>query len=140
MRWVSYIVIMLISMGVAQYVVNSTSKDLQKNYQVILYTLSICTPCAVYETDIAKPYNQHKLAKKAPLQLVNMDEEGSGPLHLTRPITQVPTAIIFKNGKEVDRLEGLVEPFLFYLFVQNKVGELKQAETGPSGTRDKQTS
>ena len=134
--------IMLTGMGAAQFVLHPSTKELEKQHRVILYTLSICTPCAVFETDIAKPYKQHTLAKKAPLLLVNMDEEGSGPHHLTKPITQVPTAIIFKNGKEVGRLEGLVEPFLFYLFVQNQVGGEEQGETKASVqiTRDKQPS
>ena len=128
MRWVSYIVVMGLGMVLAKLVVFYTTQAIEKNYQIILYSLSICDHCAVFETDIAKPYKSHKLAKRAPLKLVNMDDEGSGPHHLTKPITQAPTAVLFENGKEIARLEGLVAPFHFYLFVQKTLA-LKQPET-----------
>lgn len=119
MRWIKYILICLIAGALAHFVTKHPSKQLKDQYEVILFTLSLCEACAVYETDIVSAYKSHALADKAPLKLVNMDEAGSGPVYLSQPVTTVPTAIIFKNGREVARMPGLVDKFHFYAFVRD---------------------
>jgi len=110
----------LVGAMLANFVVNKTNKKIKEQYEVILYTLSLCNHCAVFETDVVKTYKSHTLAKYARLVHVNMDDQGQGPYHLKAPIISVPTAIIMKNGKEQARLNGLVEPAFFYSFVRDQ--------------------
>lgn len=120
MRWVQYLVIAALGAIAANFVVKNQSENLQEKFEVILYTLSLCDHCAVFETDYLPDYKSHELSKIAPLVMINMDEQGTGPYHLKTPISHVPTAIIMKNGKEVARLNGLVDRNFFYAFVRNQ--------------------
>ncbi len=120
MRWVQYFVIALLGAVTANFVVQNHSQKLEEKFEVILYTLSLCDHCAVFETDYLPDYKVHALSKIAPLVMINMDEQGTGPYHLKTPISHVPTAIIMKNGKEVARLNGLVDRTFFYAFIRNQ--------------------
>ncbi len=120
MRWVQYLMVALVGATLANFVVKKTTTKLEEQYEVILYTLSLCDHCAVFETDVLKNYKSHALAKYARLVHVNMDDQGQGPYILKTPITNVPTAIIMKDGKEQARLNGLVEPAFFYAFVRDE--------------------
>ena len=120
MRWVKYLVIALLGAFTANFVVKNHSAKLEEKFEVILYTLSLCDHCAVFETHYLPDYKSHELSKTAPLVMINMDEQGTGPYHLKTPISHVPTAIIMKNGKEVARLNGLVDRSFFYAFVRNQ--------------------
>ena len=110
----------LVGALIASYMVNNHSTKLGEKFEVILYTLWLCDHCAVFETDYLPEYKAHELSKIAPLVMINMDEQGTGPYHLKTPISHVPTAIIMKNGKEVARLNGLVDRSFFYAFVRNQ--------------------
>lgn len=119
MRGCLFAVIMLTSGLITSYTLNNKASPLPGRFEVVLYTMSVCDACALFETDIAAPYKSHELAKTAPMRVINMDANGSGPYHLKQPITQVPTAIIMKDGKEVTRLPGLMDKFFFFAFIRD---------------------
>ncbi len=119
MRWLQYLVVLGLGMTLAHFIVKHNKQKIEENFEVIWYSLSICDYCALFETDIAAPYKTHSLAKTAPMVMINMDDEGSGPYHLQQPIQQVPTAIIMKDGREVGRVTGMVDKHYFYAFVRD---------------------
>lgn len=121
LRLVQYLAIALVSAFFANIVVDKTGEKIKGQFEVILFTLSLCDHCAVFETDIMQEYKQHELAKSARLVRVNIDDEGTGAYHLGKPISHAPTFVIMKNGKEVARLSGLVDKVQFYVFVRDHV-------------------
>ena len=121
MRWVQYLVIALMGAMLANAVMKNVTAKIEKQFELVVFTLSLCDHCAIFETEIMKEYKTHALARTAPLVHVNIDDEGTRQYHLKQPITHVPTAIIMKNGKEVARLSGLTERAYFYAFVRDSI-------------------
>lgn len=126
MRWVQYLVLALLGAITAQYITEKTVAKIEEHFEVVVFTISLCDQCAIFETDILKEYKSHELSKSAPLVRVNIDDEGTGSYHLKRPITHVPTTIVMKNGQEVGRVSGLIDKIYFYVFVRDKLFPLKK--------------
>ena len=120
-RWVGYVAMAMMGAFLAQAVTKETTKKLEEKFELIMFKTSICNHCAVFDHDVATLYNKHSLAKQAPLVNVNLDDAGTGKYHLTRPLEVVPTFVIMKNGKEVGRLSGMIDKFMFLAFVRDKI-------------------
>ncbi|GAA6212236.1 hypothetical protein NBRC116602_19770 [Hyphomicrobiales bacterium 4NK60-0047b] len=118
-RWIGYLAMALVGAVLAQAVVKQTTERLEATYELIMFKTSICNHCAVFDQDVAELYKSHSFAKKAPWVNVNLDDAGTGKYHLSKPIEIVPTFIVMKNGKEVRRLSGIVDKFMFLAFVRD---------------------
>ncbi len=120
-RWIGYLAMALVGAVFAQTVVQQTKEQIETTYELIMFKTSICNHCAVFDQDVAELYKSHSLAKKAPWVNVNLDDAGTGKYHLSKPIEMVPTFVIMKNGKEIGRLPGVIDKFMFLAFVRDKV-------------------
>lgn len=113
----------------AKKVGNAAKVNFEKvadSFELIMFTTSICAYCAIFEKEIGEAYDSHELTKKAPLIRINLDEYGTGPYHLTKPLRYAPTFILMNNGKEVGRLTGHMDQFIFLTFVRDNVYTFKQ--------------
>ena len=120
-RWIGYLAMALVGAVLAQTVVQQTKEQIETTYELIMFKTSICNHCAVFDQDVAELYKSHSLAKIAPWVNVNLDDAGTGKYHLSKPIDMVPTFVIMKNGKEIGRLPGVIDKFMFLAFVRDKV-------------------
>ncbi len=120
-RWIGYAVMALMGAFLAQAVVKETTKKIEENFELIMFKTSICNHCAVFDHDVATLYNNNTLSQKAPLVNVNLDDAGTGKYHLSRPLEVVPTFVVMKNGKEVGRLSGVIDKFMFLAFVRDQI-------------------
>lgn len=66
-----------------------------------------CGPCKMLgpELDAAA----EKLAGKAVIAKVNVDEGGNKPLAAKFGVMSIPNMVLFKDGKEVDRVVGYID-------------------------------
>lgn len=124
MRWITYVVMGLIGAVMAIWVDKKTSNQIKEiyqkiNYELVLFSSPICTYCTYFEKNIIPFYQQHQLAKEVPIRSVNMEENGTGPYHLSSPIKTLPTIIIMKNGQETGRLNGITDKLFFLAFVRD---------------------
>lgn len=129
MRWMGYLAMALIGAATASIVVETFGKRVEENFELIMFSTSLCDHCAVFDQETARIYKSNSLSKKAPLIKVNIDEYGTGKYHLREPIEVVPTFIVMNNGKEVARLKGLVDKFLFLSFIRDAVLNEKQVSS-----------
>ena len=120
-RWIGYAVMALIGASLAQTVANKTGKEIEKQFELIMFETSLCNHCAVFDDEVAKVYKSHSLAQMAPLTKVNLDEVGTRHHLLNTPIQLVPTFVVFENGKEIGRISGMVNKFAFLAFVRDKL-------------------
>ncbi len=120
-RWIGYLAMALVGACFAQAVVGQTKKQIETTFELIMFKTSICNHCAVFDQEVASLYKTHSLAKKAPWINVNLDDAGTGKYHLRKPIDMVPTFVVMKNGKEIGRLPGVIDKFMFLAFVRDKV-------------------
>lgn len=86
--------------------INSKSKfdDIIKNSEVpvfVKFTASWCGPCKMMIPLIEKASGEFKNIK-----FVEVDVDDGDGLPEVYSISSVPTMIIFKNGKEFDRISG----------------------------------
>jgi thioredoxin-related protein len=86
-----------------------------------MFTTSICDYCAIFDEEIGQPYAQNDLSKKAPLIRINLDEYGTGPYHLKKPLMVAPTFVIMKGDDEIARMRGHMDRFSFLAFVRDAV-------------------
>ncbi len=96
-------------------------QTLKKSTELVMFSSPLCAYCAYFEQNVIPIYKHHDLAQIAPLNAVNMDEEGSGPYTLEKPIEVLPTFIVMRNGKEVGRLSGIPDKLYFLAFVRDHV-------------------
>lgn len=121
MRWVAYLICALVGAVTAYFVVDKIGKKVEKNFEVIMFSTSLCDYCSLFEQEIGKEYESHSLAAKAPLIRVNIDEYGTGPYHLKKPLRYAPTFVIMKGDEEVGRIRGHMDKFIFLTFVRDHV-------------------
>lgn len=121
MRWLSYAILAIIGGLVADTVVKKSGVEIISQYELVEYSTTLCTHCALFEQEMGSEYKNHSMARTAPLKFINIDEQGTGPYHISKPINAVPTFIIMKNGVETARLTGLVDKFHFLSFVRDNI-------------------
>jgi thioredoxin-related protein len=85
-----------------------------------------CTYCQVFRRRVVPRYLSSPNAEKAPLRFVDIEKSDTGNLGLASPITILPTVVLIRNGREVDRIAGYWAPANFFKMVSfliDKAGE-----------------
>ena len=67
-------------------------------------------------------YQRSEFAADAPLRFVNIAVSGNQNIALNGPITMVPTSVLMKDGREVDRIAGYWAPDNFFKIVESLMG------------------
>ncbi len=73
-----------------------------------------CVYCTVFRSSILPSYQSSPRAKSAPMRFLNWTDEATGKLSLKAPLTTLPTVVILRDHKELDRIPGLVAPDDFF--------------------------
>lgn len=121
MRWLSYVAIAIIGGLMADAVVKKMGGEIKSKFELVEFSTTLCTHCALFEQGMGVEYQNNTMARTAPIKYVNLDDQGTGPYHISKPISTVPTFIIMKDGKETARLTGLVDKFHFLSFVRDNI-------------------
>lgn len=93
-------------------------QEIQKGVTLVDFHADWCGPCRML-TPILEEVEK-KVQGKATLAKVNIDHEQQTATHFQ--ITSVPTMILFKNGKEVNRLTGLRNAEAVEKFILSAMG------------------
>ena len=64
-----------------------------------------CSYCPVFRNNVVRRYQTSPQAAEAPLRFVDITTSDTGHA-LKTPITMVPTTVLMKDGREVDRIAG----------------------------------
>ena len=75
--------------------------------ELVVFEHPDCAYCPAFRNSIAPRYQASQQAAEAPLRYVDIVTVDSSRYGLHGPITMVPTAVLIKNGREVDRIAGL---------------------------------
>lgn len=90
--------------------------------ELVVYEHPDCTYCQVFRARVVPRYMKSDFAADAPLRFVNVAVSGTQGVALKAPITMVPTSVLIKDGREVDRIAGYWAPDNFFKFVASLVG------------------
>ena len=82
--------------------------------ELLVLEVSGCNICSLVRTHIQSAYERSPHARTMPLRYVDVTTLDETRLGLKAPIDTVPTIVLMREGKEVDRITGYVGPELFF--------------------------
>jgi thioredoxin-related protein len=89
----------------------------QPTMELLVFEHPDCSYCQAFRARIAPSYRQSEHEAQAPLRFVDVSNSGTELESLKAPINMVPTAVVLKNGREVDRIAGYWAPGNFFKMV-----------------------
>ena len=78
----------------------------QPAMELLVFEHPDCTYCQAFRARIVPQYQRSAHAAEVPLRFVDVSQTGTELAALKAPISMVPTAVVMKNGQEVDRIAG----------------------------------
>jgi thioredoxin-related protein len=91
--------------------------------ELVVYEHPDCTYCQVFRARVVPRYLKSDFAADAPLRFVNIAISGNKSAALNGPITMVPTSVLMKDGREIDRIAGYWAPDNFFKAVESLIGK-----------------
>jgi thioredoxin-related protein len=91
--------------------------------ELVVYEHPDCTYCQVFRARVVPRYLKSDFAADAPLRFVNIAIAGNKSAALNGPITMVPTSVLMKDGREIDRIAGYWAPDNFFKAVESLIGK-----------------
>ncbi len=85
--------------------------------ELVVFEHPDCAYCPAFRNGIAPRYQRSPQAAEAPLRFVDITASDMSRYRLLMPITMVPTAVLIKDGREVDRIAGYWAPDNFFKMV-----------------------
>jgi thioredoxin-related protein len=82
--------------------------------ELVVFEHPDCTTCPIFRSVVAPRYQNSPQGAEAPLRFVDIVRADTSRYDLNAPITMVPTAVLIKNGREVDRIAGYWGPDNFF--------------------------
>jgi thioredoxin-related protein len=76
--------------------------------ELLVFEHADCIYCRAFRRDIASRYA--KSTSKVPLRYIDIDKADIGGMSLNARIQVLPTAVLMKDGHEVDRIVGYWAP------------------------------
>lgn len=93
-------------------------------YEILVFEKTGCRYCEVFRADVAARYRELPQAVKMPMRFVDVEKADVGALGLKTSLSLVPTAVVMRDGAEVDRIQGLTSARNFFLLLQHIAGPI----------------
>lgn len=77
-------------------------------YEIIAFEAPGCVYCLSFRKDMARSYERSDRAKVAPIRYVDVNAGEVRSLKLAEAITQLPTAVVMRDGEEIGRIGGYI--------------------------------
>jgi thiol-disulfide isomerase/thioredoxin len=78
--------------------------------ELVVFEHPDCSYCPAFRRNVAQRYQASSQSADAPLRFVDVAAPDAGRFELKLPISVVPTAVLVRNGREVDRIAGYWAP------------------------------
>lgn len=82
--------------------------------ELLVFEHPECVYCRVFRRDVVPKYQEAIQATRAPLRFIDLEKTDTGGLGLNARIHTVPTVVLVKDGREVDRIVGYWSPDNFF--------------------------
>jgi thioredoxin-related protein len=93
--------------------------------EVLVFEHPDCTYCRIFRRDVLPRYREAMPADTVPLRFVDIATNDTGSLGLKRRIDMVPTAVLMRDGHEVDRIAGYWGPDNFFKLLTHMLGRME---------------
>ena len=91
--------------------------------ELLVFEHPDCNYCQVFRSRVAPRYRQSPQEAEAPLRFVDVTGTDTDRLALKSAITMVPTAVLMRDGREVDRIAGYWGSDNFFKMVTYIIGK-----------------
>lgn len=85
--------------------------------ELLVFEHPDCTYCQLFRARVVPQYRSSSHAAAAPLRFIDIAKSVPRGIVLRSPITEVPTSVLVKHGREVDRIPGYWAPDNFFKMV-----------------------
>lgn len=82
--------------------------------ELVVFERTGCTYCRVFRRDVVPKYRVAVRGNAVPLRFVDIDAVDPATLALVSRIDTLPTAVLMRDGREVDRIVGYWAPDTFF--------------------------
>ena len=85
-----------------------------------------CNICSLVRTRLQPAYEQTSRARDIPMRYVDVTSLDETKLGLNRPIDTVPTIVLMREGREVERIAGYIGPENFLTVLSHLMNQLDE--------------
>jgi hypothetical protein len=90
----------------------------------LVFEVAGCLYCEALKRDVLPRWKASPLSARAPMRFVDLNEVDTEKLALRGALRVVPTAILMREGREIDRIAGLVAPQHFMIMAARLVEQI----------------
>ena len=93
--------------------------------EIIVFEHADCVYCRVFRRDVLPRYRHAVPDGKVPLRFVDIAAGDTASLGLNARIDTLPTAVLMKDGREVDRIVGYWAPDTFFQLLSHILARIQ---------------
>jgi thioredoxin-related protein len=93
--------------------------------EVLIFEHPDCTYCQAFRRQVLPRYREEVGSSGAPLRFVDIVTNDASALALNGRIEVVPTAVVMREGREVDRIVGYWGPTNFFRLLAHILGRMQ---------------
>jgi thioredoxin-related protein len=91
--------------------------------EILVFETEACTYCEIFRRDVAPRYRFAPLASQAPLRFIDIGKVDVDKIGLAARLDILPTTVLMKDGKEVERITGLTAAETYYRLLQYMINK-----------------
>ena len=91
--------------------------------ELLVFESESCAYCEIFRRDIAPGYRFAPLAQTAPLRFVNIAKVDLDKIGLASRLNILPTTVLMKDGREVERIPGLTGADTYYMLLKYMISK-----------------
>jgi thioredoxin-related protein len=92
-----------------------TGTDPAKRLELLVIEVAGCTICDLVRIHIQPAYDASPRARQVPMRYVDITSVDEMRLGLAERVATVPTIVLMRDGREVDRITGYTGPQHFFV-------------------------
>lgn len=96
--------------------------------ELVMFRTKACPYCAAWDHDIGGIYHKTEEGRRAPLRIVDMDEERPAELAGIKGLVYSPTFVLVQNEREVGRISGYPGPDFFWPLLGDLLTTMEKRE------------
>ena len=95
----------------------ATERVSKTTAELLVFEAKGCAYCFIFRRDVVPNYQQSPRARDVPMRFIDVRKTDLSRLSLRQPLTLLPTVVLMKNGREIDRISGYMGPEPFFHMV-----------------------
>jgi hypothetical protein len=91
--------------------------------EILVFEAEACTYCEIFRRDVAPRYRFAPISSQAPLRFIDIGKVDVDKIGLTTRLDVLPTTVLMKGGREVERITGLTSADTYYRVLQYMINK-----------------